>query len=84
MSALLRIIASIFNHSVDVSRELVEGMRVLADEKSGLEKIIAGLKNKTGILRDDLVDAQRTIADLTVQLTNSFEAREEAVKNSVK
>ena len=70
--------------AVCVCRELTESVRVMSDEKSSLEKIIAGFKNKTAVLREDLLDAQRTIADLTVQLTSSFEAREEAVKTSVK
>ncbi len=61
-----------------------ETIRIMEDEKSSMEKIIGGLKSKNSILREDLLDAQRTVADLTVQLTSSFEAREEAVKTSVK
>ena len=70
--------------SSNTIRESQETARILEDEKSSMEKIISGLKSKNSILREDLLDAQRSVADLTVQLTSSFEAREEAVKTSVK
>lgn len=39
---------------------------------------------KNAMLREDVAEAQATVSELTEQLTNSFEAREQAVKTSVR
>lgn len=66
------------------NRELSENMRIVSDEKSSLEKVIRSLKSKNAMLRDDVQEAQATVSELTEQLTSSFEAREQAVKTSVR
>lgn len=66
------------------NRELAEGTRAVNDEKGSLEKVVRSLKSKNAALRDDVVEAQNTVSELTEQLTSSFEAREQAVKSSVR
>jgi myosin heavy subunit len=66
------------------NRELLESLRLMTEEKISIEKVSAALKSKCSSMREELAEAQRTISDLTVQLTQSFEAREEAVKASVR
>lgn len=66
------------------NRELLESLRLVTEEKISLEKVSSTLKSRCSSMREELAEAQRTITDLTVQLTQSFEAREEAVKISVR
>lgn len=66
------------------NRELAESVRVVADEKNSLDKEVSSLKSKNARLRGDIQEAQATVSELTEQLTTSFEARELAVKSSIR
>lgn len=68
----------------DRNRSLEMALREATDEKQESENALHDVRAKMARLQDDLSEAQNEIAELTTQLTASFEAREFAAKLSTR